>query len=158
MPGLLLFSYICPMSIALQNGTTIVRTPSGLATNVGPFDASTIDLDISRNSPNSAPEAALAWINELLTDAGITAPTTTEEFHANMAQRWWSWLYYWRMGKLQEVCPDDCKDPKLHEQKRLWAQQELCIHLKAIGLRDETICFDAEQQQRTKVSFKTCLF
>jgi hypothetical protein len=146
------------MAIALQNGTNIVRTPSGTATHVGPFDATTIDLDVTRNSPNSYPEAALIWITAMLSGAGIVAPTTTQEFHANMAQRWWSWLQYWRMGKLQEICPDDCKDPGLHAQKELWAKQELCMHLKALGLRDEAICFDAEQQQRTKLSSKVCLF
>ncbi len=146
------------MSIALQNGLSIVRTPTATATHVGAFDQATIDLDISRNSPNSEPEGALIWINDLLTAAGITAPTTTEEFHATMAQRWHSWLFYWRMSRLQETCPDECRDPDLHEQKRLWAQQELCAHLKAIGLRDDAICFDAEQQQRTTVKSKVCLF
>lgn len=146
------------MSISVQNGTSIVRTPSGIATHCGAFSSSDIDLDVTRNSPASAPELALAWIQNLLTTAGITAPTATQEIYANMAQRWWSWLYYWRMSRLSENCPDTCKDPEKYEETKLWAQQECCAALTALGLRDDTICFSAEQQTRTKLDSSLSTF
>lgn len=128
------------MAITQATGEQIVRVAGGIATHVGIYAASDIDLDVTRNTPNSNPEEALIWVNALLAAANINSPTTDQELHATLAMRWYSWIYYWRMSRQSASCPDECRDPASYQEKKNRAHSELCRHLQAIGLTDPDYC------------------